>query len=77
MGGLLRAQEGKERVLSSLRDPSQLDQDPSKTAALNQDRLLENISKEEKDQCGRRWGISFDIIPLLDVLKEDEFKDSS
>lgn len=46
MGGLLRAQEGKERVLSSLRDPSQLDQDPSKTAALNQDRL-ENVSKEE------------------------------
>lgn len=45
MGGLLRAHEGKERVLSSLRDPSQLDHEPSKTAALNQDRLQNNQNK--------------------------------
>lgn len=36
IGGLLRAQEGSERVLSSLRDPSQLDQEPSKTAVVYQ-----------------------------------------
>ena len=73
MGGLLRAHEGKERVLSSLRDPSQLDHEPSKTAALNQDRLQNNKNKTWT-QTQRH---SFFLSPLLDVLKEDEFKDSS
>jgi hypothetical protein len=74
MGGLLRAHEGKERVLSSLRDPSQLDHEPSKTAALNQDRLQNNKNKR---LAHKHNVIRFCLSPLLDVLKEDEFKDSS